>query len=65
MKTVCFTPHDIASWLGNDKLVDFIEYHGGKYSGNWIIGAEWEKKRFGQTLRSNYLDFQNLVWPFF
>jgi hypothetical protein len=62
--TVCFTPHDIASWLGNNKLVDFIENHGGKGSGNWIIGTEWAKKRFGKALRSNYLDFQDVVWPF-
>jgi hypothetical protein len=62
--TVCFTPHDIASWLGNNKLVDFIENHGGKGSENWIIGAEWAKKRFAQALRSNYLDFQDVVWPF-
>jgi hypothetical protein len=31
--TFCFTPHDIASLLGSNKLVDFIENYGEKGSG--------------------------------
>jgi hypothetical protein len=58
-----FTAYDIASWLGNKKLISLIESHGGKSGGNLLIGSDLLKNNIVLYLRHYYMKIKNLVWP--
>jgi ankyrin repeat protein len=59
---ISFTAYDIASWLGNEKLISLIESQGGRSGGNWLIGSGLLKNSIGLHLRHYYMGIKNLIW---